>query len=115
MQVSRQRRAGDEIGVSGGSGVMVGRGAGQEVRLDEFEARLLWDKVGLIKPDLPGIERFGGCRALSDKTGTCQAKPVPDRNFSPSLLPHPFHSLPFFPSFYFLPPSLPSFLLSQLY
>lgn len=37
MQGSRKRRAGDETGVSGGSGVMVGSGPGQEVRLDEFQ------------------------------------------------------------------------------
>lgn len=68
MQQSRQRRAGDEAGVSGGSEVMLEKGA-------RLEAGLLWDKVGLTQPDLHAIEGFLECETLRDKTRTVPGKP----------------------------------------
>lgn len=40
-----------------GKGVLAGGEVGGTA-----EARLLWGKVGLTQPDLPGVERFLGCR-----------------------------------------------------
>lgn len=64
-----------ELVVVVGYGGKGGRAGGEVGRVPE--TRLLWDKVGQTQPDLPGIERFWGCRALSDKTGTVPGKTSP--------------------------------------
>lgn len=95
MQQSRQRRAGDEAGVSGGSEVMLEKGARQE-------AGLLWDKVGLTQPDLHAIEGFLECETLRDKIRAVPGKPGGLDTLDGSLGFSFFLSLfSSFPSFFF--------------